>query len=77
MAQITVAPVLRASSASSVPSASALAPSSRAVGSSATITCVLAAIAHQDRFFADDPWYATRRHAALLVGLNCRTACAN
>lgn len=37
--------------------------------------CDLAAIAHQDRFFADDPWYAARRGAALLVGLDCRTAC--
>ncbi len=37
--------------------------------------CDLAAIAHQDRFFAGDAWYAARRDAALLVGLNCRTAC--
>src|SRR5207342_1249576 len=38
VAQMTVAPVVRATSARSAPSASALAPSSRAVGSSATIT---------------------------------------
>ena len=38
MAQITVAPVVRASSARSAPSASAFAASRRAVGSSATIT---------------------------------------
>jgi formate hydrogenlyase subunit 6/NADH:ubiquinone oxidoreductase subunit I len=38
--------------------------------------CDLAAIAHQDRFFAEDPWYVGRRRAALLVGLDCLTACA-
>jgi formate hydrogenlyase subunit 6/NADH:ubiquinone oxidoreductase subunit I len=37
--------------------------------------CDLTAIAYQDRFFAQDPWYARRRGAALLVGVNCRTAC--
>ena len=37
--------------------------------------CDLAAIAHQDQFFARDPWYAARRAAAFLVGLDCVTAC--
>jgi formate hydrogenlyase subunit 6/NADH:ubiquinone oxidoreductase subunit I len=38
-------------------------------------SCDLAAIAYQDRFFAGDPWYGTRRAAAFLVGLDCVTAC--
>jgi sulfhydrogenase subunit beta (sulfur reductase) len=38
--------------------------------------CDLTAIGYQDRFFADDPWYACRRAAALLVGVSCLTACA-
>jgi sulfhydrogenase subunit beta (sulfur reductase) len=38
-------------------------------------SCDLTAIAYQDRFFADDPWYARRRAAALLVGINCVAAC--
>jgi len=38
--------------------------------------CDLAAIAYQDRFFADDAWYAARRSAAFLVGLDCTHACA-
>jgi formate hydrogenlyase subunit 6/NADH:ubiquinone oxidoreductase subunit I len=38
--------------------------------------CDLTAIAYQDRFFADDPWYRRRRGAALLVGVDCRAACA-
>jgi formate hydrogenlyase subunit 6/NADH:ubiquinone oxidoreductase subunit I len=38
--------------------------------------CDLTAIAYQDRFFAADPWYARRRGAAFLVGVNCRAACA-
>lgn len=38
--------------------------------------CDLAAIAVLDRFFADDPAYARRRAAALLVGLDCLQACA-
>ena len=38
--------------------------------------CDLTAIAYQDRFFADDPWYGRRRAPALLVALNCARACA-
>lgn len=38
-------------------------------------SCDLAAIAHQDAFFARDPWYRARRAAALLVGLDCLAAC--
>jgi formate hydrogenlyase subunit 6/NADH:ubiquinone oxidoreductase subunit I len=38
--------------------------------------CDLAAIAYQDRFFAHDPYYQQRRARALLVGVNCLTACA-
>ena len=37
--------------------------------------CDLTAIAYQDRFLASDPWYARRRAAAFLVGVNCLTAC--
>jgi sulfhydrogenase subunit beta (sulfur reductase) len=37
--------------------------------------CDLAAVAHQDRFFADDPWYVARRRRAVLVGLDCLAAC--
>jgi formate hydrogenlyase subunit 6/NADH:ubiquinone oxidoreductase subunit I len=37
--------------------------------------CDLAAIDYQDRFFVRDPWYGRRRAAALLVGLDCVTAC--
>jgi formate hydrogenlyase subunit 6/NADH:ubiquinone oxidoreductase subunit I len=37
--------------------------------------CDLTAIVYQDRFFADDPWYAARRAQALLVGVNCLAAC--
>jgi len=39
--------------------------------------CDLAAIAYQDEFFAGDPWYGTRRAAAVLVGIDCMTACDN
>jgi formate hydrogenlyase subunit 6/NADH:ubiquinone oxidoreductase subunit I len=38
--------------------------------------CDLAAIAHQDRFFADDPWYQRRRGQAFLLGIDCLAACA-
>jgi ferredoxin len=38
-------------------------------------SCDLTAIAYQDRFFADDAWYAARRAQALLVGVNCVAAC--
>jgi sulfhydrogenase subunit beta (sulfur reductase) len=37
--------------------------------------CDVAAVAYQDRFFAEDAWYARRRTAALLVALDCPTAC--
>jgi hypothetical protein len=37
--------------------------------------CDAAAIAYQDRFFADDPWYARRRARAFLVALDCVAAC--
>jgi formate hydrogenlyase subunit 6/NADH:ubiquinone oxidoreductase subunit I len=37
--------------------------------------CDLTAIAYQDRFFAGDPAYTTRRERALLVGLDCLAAC--
>jgi sulfhydrogenase subunit beta (sulfur reductase) len=37
--------------------------------------CDLAAVAVQDRFFADDPWYRRRRAQVLLVGVNCLRAC--
>lgn len=39
-------------------------------------SCDLAAIAHLDATFADDPWYRARRAAALLVGIDCLAACA-
>jgi sulfhydrogenase subunit beta (sulfur reductase) len=39
--------------------------------------CDLAAIAYQDRFFEDDAHYRARRAATLLVGLDCRSACAD
>ncbi|MEB2285120.1 MAG: hypothetical protein B6D46_10315 [Polyangiaceae bacterium UTPRO1] len=38
--------------------------------------CDLAAIAHLDAHFGADPWYRTRRDAALLVGVDCLQACA-
>lgn len=38
--------------------------------------CDLAALAYQDRFFADDPYYGRRRAAALLVAVNCLAPCA-
>lgn len=37
--------------------------------------CDVAAVAYQDRFFRNDPWYARRRTRALLVALNCVRAC--
>ncbi|SDK43540.1 4Fe-4S dicluster domain-containing protein [Pseudomonas indica] len=39
--------------------------------------CDLQAIAYQDRFFAQDPHYQARRHATLLVGVECRESCSN
>jgi sulfhydrogenase subunit beta (sulfur reductase) len=38
--------------------------------------CDLTAIAYQDRFFAEDPYYQRRRAATLLVGVDCRRPCA-
>ena len=38
--------------------------------------CDLTAIAYQDRFFADDPWYRQRRSQAFFVGIDCMAACA-
>ncbi|HYQ38799.1 MAG TPA: 4Fe-4S dicluster domain-containing protein [Pseudomonas sp.] len=38
--------------------------------------CDLAAVAYQDRFFATDIHYRTRREATLLVGLDCRHSCS-
>jgi sulfhydrogenase subunit beta (sulfur reductase) len=38
--------------------------------------CDLAAIAYQDRFFADDPYYRLRRAATLLVGVDCQAPCS-
>lgn len=38
--------------------------------------CDLAAVAYQDRFFAQDPHYQARREASLLVGLDCAETCA-
>jgi len=38
--------------------------------------CDLAAIAYQDRFFAEDARYQARRAAAFLVAVDCTRACA-
>lgn len=38
-------------------------------------SCDLTAIAYQDQFFADDPYYQARRQQALLVGIDCNTPC--
>ncbi len=40
-------------------------------------SCDLTAIAYQDQFFADDPYYQARRKQALLVGIDCITPCEN
>ncbi|MEW6777951.1 MAG: 4Fe-4S dicluster domain-containing protein, partial [Bdellovibrionota bacterium] len=37
--------------------------------------CDLVAIAYQDKFFRDDPYYQARRKVALLVGLDCLEPC--
>ncbi len=37
--------------------------------------CDLHAIAYQDRFFAEDPYYQARRRQALLVGIDCAKPC--
>lgn len=39
--------------------------------------CDLTAIAYQDKFFKEDPNYQRRRQAALLVGIDCQSACEN
>lgn len=38
--------------------------------------CDAVALAYQDRFFADDPYYRVRRAAALIVATSCSGACA-
>lgn len=38
--------------------------------------CDLQAVAYQDRFFARDSFYQTRRSATLLVGVDCLNSCA-
>jgi formate hydrogenlyase subunit 6/NADH:ubiquinone oxidoreductase subunit I len=38
--------------------------------------CDLQAVAYQDQFFANDPYYQARRHATLLVGIDCLHSCA-
>lgn len=39
--------------------------------------CDISALAVQDRFFADDPYYRARRDGALIVGVDCLAPCAN
>jgi formate hydrogenlyase subunit 6/NADH:ubiquinone oxidoreductase subunit I len=39
--------------------------------------CDLTAIAYQDRFFKDDPYYQAKRQKTLLVGIDCESPCAN
>lgn len=38
-------------------------------------SCDLCAIAYQDQFFKQDPYYQTRRQATLLIGMDCTTPC--
>lgn len=38
-------------------------------------SCDLSAIAYQDQYFSQDPYYQARRKQALLVGLDCMTPC--
>jgi ferredoxin len=38
-------------------------------------SCDLTAIAYQDQFFADDPYYQARRKQALLIGKDCIQRC--
>ena len=40
-------------------------------------SCDLTAIAYQDQFFANDPYYQARRQQALLIGIDCITPCEN
>lgn len=39
--------------------------------------CDLTAIAYQDKFFEQDPYYQKRREHILLVGIDCESPCAN
>lgn len=39
--------------------------------------CDLTAISYQDKHFARDPYYQTRRQKTLLVGIDCSTPCEN
>lgn len=38
-------------------------------------SCDLCAIAYQDQFFQQDPYYQARRKATLLVGIDCQVPC--
>lgn len=38
-------------------------------------SCDLTAIAYQDKFFANDPYYQARRQQALLIGMDCLSPC--
>ncbi len=38
-------------------------------------SCDLCAIAYQDQFFQQDPYYQARRKATLLVGIDCQLPC--
>lgn len=39
--------------------------------------CDLVAIAYQDLFFKDDPYYQARRKKTLLIGIDCLSPCEN
>lgn len=39
--------------------------------------CDISALAVQDTFFADDPYYRARRDGALVVGVDCMAPCSN
>ncbi|WP_293746700.1 4Fe-4S dicluster domain-containing protein [uncultured Paraglaciecola sp.] len=39
--------------------------------------CDLTAIAYQDKFFKQDPYYQKRRENILLVGIDCESPCTN
>lgn len=39
--------------------------------------CDLSAIAYQDQFFKEDPYYQKRRSSVLLVGIDCEAPCDN
>jgi len=40
-------------------------------------SCDLTAIAYQDQFFADDPYYQARKQQALLIGVDCINPCTH